>query len=141
MTELEELNNNDLQNEKYQEEIKLLKKIIVKDKKEKEKNLLLFKNEIINIEELKKEMDKISSSIISKEKEIKELEKLISNNELNSEKSNNLNLLKEVVKNMENEDREELNKLFKLLIDKILILNKNEINVYNKEIKMSINIK
>lgn len=141
MTELEELNNNDLQNEKYQEEIKLLKKIIVKDKKEKEKNLLLFKNEIINIEELKKEMDKISSSIISKEKEIKELEKLISNNELNSEKSNNFNLLKEVVKNMENEDREELNKLFKLLIDKILILNKNEINVYNKEIKMSINIK
>ena len=86
-------------------------------------------------------MDKISNSIISKEKEIKELEKLISNNKLNFEKSNNLNLLKEVVKNMENEDREELNKLFKLLIDKILILNKNEINVYNKEIKMSINIK
>ena len=141
MTELEELNNNDSQNEKYQEEIKLLKKIIAKDKKEKEKNLLLFKNEIINIEELKKEMDKISNSIISKEKEIKELEKLISNNKLNFEKSNNLNLLKEVVKNMENEDREELNKLFKLLIDKILILNKNEINVYNKEIKISINIK
>ena len=83
----------------------------------------------------------LCADLLHMEDEIKELEKLISNNELNSEKSNNFNLLKEVVKNMENEDREELNKLFKLLIDKILILNKNEINVYNKEIKMSINIK
>ena len=50
----------------------------------------------------------------------------------------------EIIQDVEsggNDDREELNKLFKLLIDKILILNKNEINVYNKEIKMSINIK
>lgn len=138
MSELEDLNNANIKTENYQKEIDTIKKLIEKDKKNREKTLLLFKNEIISIDELKKEIDIIDSGINGKFKEIEKLESVIKYQNNNSEKINNIKILKETLEYMEDEDRENIYEIFKLLIKEIILLNKDEINLKNDNLKLQI---
>lgn len=131
MSELEELNDYNEKSDKYNIQIEQLKKLIVKDNNAREKNLLLFKNEIISLEELKKEIEKIDHSIKIKRDEIEELSNYIKSIEVTSKRTDNLNLLKEIIKNFTTEDREDMRKLFNLMINEIIILNKDKINKYS----------
>lgn len=141
ISELEELNNYEEKNGKYNIQIEQLKKLIEKDKKNRERNLTLFKNDLISINELKKEISKIDEAIRIKENEISELDSYIKQDEVYSTKVNNLNILKEIIHNFKDEDREDMKKLFKLMIKEIFILNKDEVNKYNDDIKLKIILK
>ncbi len=57
-------------------------------------------------------------------KEARNLENVIENQKLTEEKENNLKILQSVLENMEDSDCEDLYKLFKLLIERITILNR-----------------
>lgn len=141
MSELEELNDYNEKSDKYNAQIEQLKKLIEKDNNAREKNLLLFKNEIISIEELKKEIEKIEHSIKIKRNEIEELTNYINSFKINSKKTDNLNLLKEVIKTFADEDREDMRKLFNLMIREIIILNKDKINKHCNDIELKIILK
>ena len=105
------------------------------------RNLNLFKNDLISINELKKEISKIDETIRIKENEISELSSYIKQDKAYSTKVNNLNILKEIIHNFKDEDREDMKKLFKLMIKEIFILNKDEVNKYNDDIKLKIILK
>lgn len=141
LSELEELNEVDLKIENYSLQIDSISQLIEKDKKAREKVMQLFKNDLISIDELKKEVNDIDDSILYKEKEIKRIKNFIDNQKTNSEKVNNLKLLKEAIEYMEDEDREDIHDLFKLMIKEIVILNKDEINVKTENINLKIFLK
>ena len=87
------------------------------------------------IENLKKEKNKYVSfcakGIIT---EIKTLEEIIEKQKITGEKENNLKILQTVLANMEDSDRNDLHKLFKLLIEKIDFVNRDPLifNIYIK---------
>lgn len=141
MAELKELNDSEKQTNKYNSQIEQLNKLINKDKKNRENNLTLFKNEIINIDKLKKEISKIDESIKIKEKEIKDMLDLINQEKMSEEKINNLETLRAVIENIEDDDRKDLKKLFKLMIQQIFILNIDKINKHNPNVEMKIILK
>lgn len=141
LSELEELNQVDLKLENYNLQINSINQLMEKDKKNREKFLQLFKSDIISIEDLKKEINSIDSSILSKKKEIERIKKFINTQKNSSEKINNLKLLKEAIEFMEEEDREDMYDLFKLMIKEIIILNKDEINVKTENINLQIFLK
>ena len=53
-------------------------------------------------------------------------------------KINNIKILKETLEYMEDEDRENIYEIFKLLIKEIILLNKDEINLKNDNLKLQI---
>ena len=141
MSELEELNDVSLKKENYNLQIDSIKQLIEKDKKAREKLIQMFKNDIIKIDELKKETDTLDESIKAKELEIDKIKDILSSQKSNDEKLNNITLLKEALKYMSDDDREDLHDLFKLMIKEIIILNKDEIDLKTQNINLQIFLK
>ena len=124
MQELEDLNNNDTAIEKYKKELSNTNKQLKSLATERKKYISLYAKGMLSEKDLESFIDGIDGKINYFTKEIKNLENIIENNKLIEEKENNLKVLQNVLANMEDSDREDLYKLFKLLIERITILNR-----------------
>ena len=124
MQELKDLNNNDTAIEKYKKELSNTNKQLKSLATERKKYISLYAKGMLSEKDLGSFIDGIDGKINYFTKEIKNLENIIENNKLTEEKENNLKVLQNVLANMEDSDREDLYKLFKLLIERITILNR-----------------
>ena len=124
MQELEDLNNNDMAIENYKKELSNTNKQLKSLATERKKYISLYAKGMLSEKDLESFIDGIDGKINYFTKEIKNLENIIENNKLIEEKENNLKVLQNVLANMEDSDREDLYKLFKLLIERITILNR-----------------
>ena len=75
--------------------------------------------------ELELFVNEVEPNIIFLNKEIKILEKIIAKGKITGIKEENLKALQTVLANMEDLDRHDLHKLFKLLIEKINFVSRN----------------
>ncbi len=94
---------------------------------QRSKIIQLFTKGIISEEELEEQLEDLEEDRESIEKELAAIKELISNQSKMKDKIDNVKLFKEVVRNINFEDRIEVKKLFQLMVDKI-ILNKKELS-------------
>ncbi|WP_435307874.1 recombinase family protein [Sebaldella termitidis] len=134
LKELEDLNNENIELEKYKNDIEKYKKQIENLKKEKNKYVSFCAKGIITETELKNFINELEPNILFLIREIKTLEEIIEKQKITGEKENNLKILQTVLANMEDSDRNDLHKLFKLLIEKIDFVNRDPLifNIYIK---------
>ena len=101
-------------------------------------NLFTSKNKKLKddyeIDILKNFKNELEPNILFLIREIKTLEEIIEKQKITGEKENNLKILQTVLANMEDSDRNDLHKLFKLLIEKIDFVNRDPLifNIYIK---------
>ena len=91
---------------------------------ERKKYISLYAKGILSEKDLGSFIEGIDGKINYFTKEARNLENVIENQKLTEEKENNLKILQSVLENMEDSDREDFYKLFKLLIERITILNR-----------------
>ena len=125
LKELEDLNNENIEIEKYKIDITKYGKQIASLIKEKNKYFSLYAKDLITEKELELFVNEVEPNIIFLNKEIKILEKIIAKGKITGIKEENLKALQTVLANMEDLDRHDLHKLFKLLIEKINFVSRN----------------
>lgn len=135
MSELDDLNNVNIDKELLEKKLNALKLNLKSCEKEKNR----CKNMYIKGHLTEKELDKEMAEIINKsnyiKSEIKLTENILNEKTKNLETQNNIELLKEVLYNMDNTDVAELKHLFRLLIDHIDFLGRTpeiQIKIYLK---------
>ncbi|MDR2880140.1 MAG: hypothetical protein LBV03_09520, partial [Fusobacteriales bacterium] len=125
LKELEDLNNDNIEIEKYKSELENLNKQINKLNLERKKYIILFGKNMISEEELEKLINDIDPKVTYFKNEIKNIKSIIETKKITGKKENNLKILQDILANMEDTDREDLYKLFKLLIEKITLISRN----------------
>lgn len=137
MTELKKLNNRaSIDNIlKLQDKINMINKKLSKYNDEKVKLIDLLTKELITEDEFISSKRKIDNKIQLEHVNIKKYSSMIAFEEKKENQMDNLEILESVVKNIKDEDIEELNDIFRMLIDEIILLSKNPITI---EIKMKI---
>lgn len=87
---------------------------------ERKKFIQLFSKDILTALELEDELTKLKSQSEVAEKEIKNLKNILELNVKSETYETNLDMLKDIIKNMdEHQDRNEIHKLFRLLIKRV----------------------
>lgn len=129
MKELEELNNVEIDNSEILKKILSFNKELGALESKRNKYADLYSREFISMEEFEKEITNIKVSKIDLKNKIKTLEKELEDLKSSENYTDNLNVLKEVIINLEDKDRMELHKIFKLLIKKIVLLSKEPLKV------------
>ncbi len=109
----------------YKEKEKYLKKNLFLLQKAKDKLIKVYTNEVITEEEFNSNIKETKENINKVLREIKENERLINNANTKQTKIDNVKLFKEIMSNLNMDDREEAKKIFRLMIDKIVINRKS----------------
>ena len=99
--------------------------IISSSNSDRKKLIELFKKDILTSQELEDEIIEIKKRVASSNKEIININNILEMNKKSETYESNLQILKEVLKNMEEQDRNEIHKMFKLLIKKIDFISRN----------------
>ena len=129
LSELEDLNNANIDLENKNKEILILKNSLKSYEKEKDRCKHMFRKGHLTEKELDTEMEELNSKINSIKYEINILNEIINNEENKKVNTDNLKLLKEVLENMEENDVVELKNMFRLLIDHIDFISRNPLTV------------
>ena len=129
LSELEDLNNTNLNLENKKQEINILNNSLKAFEKEKDRCRHMFRKGHLTEKELDTEMQELNSKINSIKYEISILNEVINNEENKKVNTNNLKLLKEVLENMEDNDIMDLKNMFRLLIDHIDFISRNPLTV------------
>lgn len=124
LTELNEINNLNLDTR-----ITTLNQMIERLDKEREKLINLYTKGLISDEEIEIKLNGIDKEKSNLRHELDEIEKLVSQHTYDSCQNNNLQILKEVILNRNEDDIKDLKNLFKLMIKRIDILNTNPLDV------------
>ena len=139
MTELEQLNNKNNKNLdnilKLQNKINNINKKINKFTEEKTELINLITKKIITEEEFILSKKKIDDKISLEEINIKKYTSMIAFEEKKDNQKDNLEILEDVVRSIKNDDIDELNEIFRMLIDEIVLLSKEPLKL---EIKLRI---
>ncbi|MGL5724464.1 hypothetical protein, partial [Cetobacterium sp.] len=118
LNEIKEIENTD----RYQ----LSQSIILKCDNERERIINLYAKGLIEDEELEKKISEVKERKRRAKEQLEEMELLKGDNESFSD---NVEILKGVIQNMEEEDNEELRQVFKLMIKKIALINREPLNL------------
>lgn len=122
LEEMRELDN-ETEDEDFdllKEKIKFHEDTISRNAFERKRFIQLFSKDIITSLELEDELSKLKSQSEAAEKEIKNLKNILEMNVKSENYESNLEMLKNIIENMDEEqDRNEIHKLFKLLISRI----------------------
>lgn len=129
LSELEDLNNTNLNLENKKQEINILNNSLKAFEKEKDRCRHMFRKGHLTEKELDTEMQELNSKINSIKYEISILNGVINNEENKKINTDNLKLLKEVLENMEDNDIMDLKNMFRLLIDHIDFISRNPLTV------------
>lgn len=129
LSELSDLNNASLDIEKRKKELEILKNSLNSFEKEKDRCKHMFRKGHLSEKELDKEMEELTSKTNSIKYEINILSEVIKKENINKQEVNNLEILKEVLNNMENDDFEDIKTMFKLLIDHIDFISRDPLKV------------
>ena len=129
LSELEDLNNTNLNFENKKQEINILNNSLKAFEKEKDRCRHMFRKGHLTEKELDTEMQELNSKINSIKYEISILNGVINNEENKKINTDNLKLLKEVLENMEDSDIMDLKNMFRLLIDHIDFISRNPLTV------------
>ena len=129
LSELEDLNNTNLNLENKKQEINILNNSLKAFEKEKDRCRHMFRKGHLTEKELDTEMQELNSKINSIKYEISILNGVINNEENKKVNTDNLKLLKEVLENMEDSDIMDLKNMFRLLIDHIDFISRNPLTV------------
>ena len=129
LSELEDLNNTNLNLENKKQEINILNNSLKAFEKEKDRCRHIFRKGHLTEKELDTEMQELNSKINSIKYEISILNGVINNEENKKINTDNLKLLKEVLENMEDNDIMDLKNMFRLLIDHIDFISRNPLTV------------
>ncbi len=129
LSELEDLNNTNLNFENKKQEINILNNSLKAFEKEKDRCRHMFRKGHLTEKELDTEMQELNSKINSIKYEISILNGVINNEENKKINTDNLKLLKEVLENMEDNDIMDLKNMFRLLIDHIDFISRNPLTV------------
>ena len=123
LPEMGNLNDTQIDTSLYSDRIIKLNKKLGNLNKKRIRTLNLYTNEIINDLELKSLLEDINTEIEICTKHIEENRILIDNEESKKIKDDNLELFREVMKNLDIEDRNEAKKIIRLLFRKIELKN------------------
>ena len=129
LSELEDLNNTNLNLENKKQEINILNNSLKAFEKEKDRCRHMFRKGHLTEKELDTEMQELNSKINSIKYEISILNGVINNEENKKINTDNLKLLKEVLENTEDNDIMDLKNMFRLLIDHIDFISRNPLTV------------
>jgi DNA invertase Pin-like site-specific DNA recombinase len=119
LPEMKDLNDTEIDTSLYHERITKLNKTLDKLTKKRNRTLNLYTNELINESELNSLLSSINSEIELCKKQIEENQKLIDSEKSKKIKDDNIDLFREVMKNLDIEDRDEAKKIMRLLFNKI----------------------
>lgn len=128
-SELEDLNNANLDIESRVQELNILKNSLKSYEKEKDRCKHMFRKGHLTEKELDKEMAELNSKTNSVKYEINLLTEIITKEKKENPSTDNLKLLKEVLENMEESDSIDLRRMFKLLIDHIDFIKRKPLTV------------
>lgn len=126
LSELNEFKDNLL--DSYIEKENYLKRKLSSLQNSKNKLIKIYTNDIITEEEFNSNIKEIKDNISRTLEEIETNKELIDNANNKQTKVDNVKLFKEIMRNLDVEDREEAKKIFRLMIDKIII-NKGNIEI------------
>lgn len=129
LSELEDLNNVNLELDGKKEEINILKNSLRIYEKEKDRCRHMFRKGHLSEKELDEEMQELNSKINSIKYEINLLNDIIHTEENKKVNTDNLKILKEVLENIEDSDLKDLKNMFRLLIDHIDFINRDPLTV------------
>ena len=115
--------------EKYENDLQHAKKYLKTLNSERKKYIALYVKNIITEKELESFINDIDDKINYFSKEEKNLQKIIEEQKITGEKEDNLKALQTVLANMEDSDREDLYKLFKLLIETITLISRSPLKL------------
>ncbi len=132
LNELSELNEVSLIKKKTEHELSIINKSLSKLDNERQKYITLFTKEMISEEEFNNFVKLLKERKLFLEEEKNNLINLLSSDEKQQKKIDNVSLLKEVINNLSSDDTDEIYTVFKMLIDRIEIVNRNplEIKIY-----------
>lgn len=123
MAELKELNSVEVSKSQYKIKIKNLENFLLNYEKEQERIRYMFRKGHISEKEFDEEMQELVIKINNIKSEKRIFEKTLKDEVVNSdEQLENLEILKEVLKNKDEKDLEDLKHMFKLLIHHIELL-------------------
>ena len=120
---------------RMQNKINIINKKINKLQEEKSKLIDLLTKELISEDEFKISKKRIDEKINLENTNKEKYEAVIIFEEKKDNQKDNLTILESVVKNIQDEDIDDLNEIFRILLDEIILLSKDPINI---EIKLQI---
>ena len=130
MAELKELNSVEVSKSSYKVKIKNLETFLESYEKEQERIRYMFRKGHISEKELDEEMQELVIKINNIKSEKRILEKTLKDEIVSSdEQLENLEILKEVLKNKDERDMEDLKYMFRLLIHHIELINTKPLEI------------
>ena len=131
IAELKKLNNSsDIDNIlKLQGKINIINKKVNKFQEEKSKLIDLLTKDLITEEEFKLSKKKIDDNINFELINVKKYNSMIAFEEKKDNQKDNLEILESVVRNVKDEDIDELNDIFRMLIDEVILLDRKKMSL------------
>ncbi len=131
IAELKKLNNSSNMDNilKLQGKINIINKKINKFQEEKSKLIDLLTKDLITEEEFKLSKKKINDNINFELINIKKYNSMVAFEEKKDNQKDNLEILESVVRNVKDEDIDELNDIFRMLIDEIILLDRKKMSL------------